>query len=231
MKERLDSIARAHERLRAAVPALDDDQLRMPAKGLPGWTRGYVLAHLATLATAFAQQADYAVQGKIVDMYDGGRPARTAAIACGAALPAPQALRALEDGLTALEESWARLSPADWDHPVSYRDSTLLATQLCWWREIEIHNVDLDVGYRVEDWKTDLSAHVVTHLLPRLPAPDAFRLTAEDTGRSWRHGWGEEVEVLGRQNSLAAWLAGRDSAVPPTVTGHHGELLELGPWP
>ena len=231
MKERLDGIARTHERLRMAVAGLDDDQLRVPLTDLPGWTRGHVVAHLATLAAAFARQADYAAKGKIVDVYDGGRPARAAAIDRGAVLPAPQAIGALGDGLDALADSWARLSAEDWERPVSYRDSTLLATQLCWWREIEIHTVDLDVGYGVQDWEPDLSAHLVTHLLQRLPASHAFRLTADDTGRRWRRGGGEEVEVVGRQADLAAWLAGRHFAEPPEVTGNIGAEPELGPWP
>lgn len=228
MKERLSSVARAHERLRAAAQGFDDDHLRA-ATCLPGWSRGHVLAHLATLASAFARQADHAVLGRVIEVYDGGRQARAAAIERGAALPARKAQQALAAGLASLEAAWAGLSSADWDRPVAYRDSTLLATQLCWWREVEIHSVDLDIGYRAADWDPGLSAHVVSHLLPRLSP--AFRLTAEDTGRRWRHGPDDAVELRGNQGDLAAWLAGREAAVPPTLINAVGPLPELGPWP
>lgn len=136
----------------------------------------------------------------------------------------PQAQEALEERLAALEASWAGLSAADWELPVAYRNSTLLATQPCWWREIEIHSVDLDFGYGVEDWGLDLSAHVVDHLLSRLPG--AFRLTAEDTGRRREVGSGAAAELSGSQRDLAAWLAGRRTANPL-----NGPMPELGPWP
>jgi hypothetical protein len=43
----LAAIHAAHARLEAAVAALDDEGLKRPAPGMPGWTRKDVLAHVA----------------------------------------------------------------------------------------------------------------------------------------------------------------------------------------
>ncbi|MFE5888956.1 maleylpyruvate isomerase family mycothiol-dependent enzyme [Streptomyces sp. NPDC056468] len=227
---RLAEITATHARLRADAAALDDTAAR-EATELPGWSRGHVLTHVGDLARAFARQARYALEGRTIEVYDGGRPGRDAGIERGAGRPAAQLREALDDGLTQLEEAWAKLGPDDWALPCAYRDSDLLATQLCWWREVHIHHSDLGTGYRPEQWGDALGEHLVGYLLPRLPDSRTTVLLSADTERRWEFGTGTPTTVHGTQNTLAAWLAGRSAAQLPKAYGAADSLPELGPWP
>ncbi|MEV0963198.1 maleylpyruvate isomerase family mycothiol-dependent enzyme [Streptomyces sp. NPDC049910] len=228
--ERLDEIAAVHARLRADAAALDDAAAR-EATRLPGWSRGHVLTHLGDLARAFARQARYALEGRTVEVYDGGRPGRDAGIERGAGRSAAELRESLEDGLTRLEKAWAELGPDDWSLRCAYRDADVLATQLCWWREAHIHYADLGTGYRPEEWGDALGAHLVEYLLPRLPAARTTVLLSADTARRWEYGAGTPTTVHGTQNTLAAWLAGRSAAELPKGYGSTDSLPDLGPWP
>ncbi|MFJ8883238.1 maleylpyruvate isomerase family mycothiol-dependent enzyme [Streptomyces sp. NPDC102402] len=227
---RLDEIASTHARLREDAAALDEAAARA-ATVLPGWTRGHVLTHLGDLARAFARQAEAALEGRTVEVYDGGRPTRDASIERGAGRPVAELLVSLEDGLGRLEEAWGKLGPDDWALPCAYRDSDLLATQMCWWREVHIHYADLGVGYRVEDWGDALEEHLVDYLLPRLPDTRTTVLLPGDTARRWEYGTGAPTTVHGSRNTLAAWLAGRPCERLPKAYGAADTLPELGNWP
>ncbi|GAA1083077.1 maleylpyruvate isomerase family mycothiol-dependent enzyme [Kitasatospora arboriphila] len=227
--ERLAEIAAAHARIRTATAALTEEQAR-EAIDLPGWTRGHVLIHLADLAKAFARQARYAARGETVEVYDGGRPTRDKSIEANHDRPVEWLRAQLEEGLTALEEAWAALGPDGWDLPCAYRNSPLLATQLAWWRESELHTVDLGVGRRSEEWSPALAAHVVTFLQPRLPQSPAVALVASDTGLTWGDTAAAAVVVRGDQRALAAWLSGRPTTTPPVADGG-AALPELNAWP
>ncbi|MDR7301226.1 maleylpyruvate isomerase family mycothiol-dependent enzyme [Haloactinomyces albus] len=229
-RKRLEEIAETHRWLRSDASALDDSRMR-EATGLPGWSRGHVLTHLGDLARAFARQARSALEGRIVAVYDDGRPGRDASIEKGAGRSAGELMADLEDGLTRLEEAWAELGPDDWSLPSAYRDSTLLATQLCWWREVHVHYADLEVGYGADDWSDALGEHLVGYLLPRLPENRTTVLLAGDTDRRWEYGTGTPTTVHGLQNTLAAWLTGRPVSRTPKAYGSTDSLPELGPWP
>lgn len=228
--ERLEEIAATHTELRTDAVGLDDAAVREPTD-LPGWTRGHVVTHLAELAAALARQARYALDGRVVEVYDGGRPARDVAIERGARRSALELSDALQDSLTDLEQTWAELAPDDWRLRCTFRDGDLLATQLCWWREVHIHYADLGIGYAPQQWSDALGEHLVDFLSPRLPTDRTAVLLATDTGRSWEFGSGASVTIRGPQNSLAAWLAGRSAAQLPEADGPSGQLPELGAWP
>ncbi|MEU3895410.1 maleylpyruvate isomerase family mycothiol-dependent enzyme [Streptomyces sp. NPDC045251] len=226
--ERLAEIEATHKRLRARTALLGEAGVRAPST-LPGWSRAHVLTHLGDLARAFARQALCALDGRVVEVYDGGRPARDAAIERGAPRSVELQLASLEDGVTQLEQAWALLGPGDWDRPCGYRGATLEATQLCWWREVHLHFTDLDLGYRAEEWSDALARHVVGHLLPRLPADRTTVLYSD--GDRWEHGAGAPTTVHGTRQGLAAWISGRPTAREPKAYGAHNSLPELGSWP
>jgi maleylpyruvate isomerase len=161
-------------------------------------------------------------------MYDGGRPTRDRRIEELHGRPVEWLREQFEEGLTALEEAWAALRPDDWAQPCAYRDSPLFATQLAWWREAELHWVDLGVGRRPEEWSTALASHLVSFLLPRLPRD--VTLIASDTGQEWVTGAGASVVVRGSVRSVAAWIAGRPQDVLPIADGD-APLPELNAWP
>ena len=89
--------------------------------------------------------------------------------------------------------------------------------------------MDLEAGYRTEQWSAALAEHVVTFLQPRLAAGPALVLRATDSGESWRVGEGEAVEVRATAVELAGWISGRPAAVLPTADA--AALPEPGAWP
>jgi maleylpyruvate isomerase len=213
-------------RLRTLLDGLTEDAARAPS-ALPGWTRGHVLTHIEGVGLALARQARYALRGKLIEVYDGGRAARDAAIEAGHGRSAPALTEALNNALDEIEASWAAVGPDGWDLPVSYRDSTVAAAALAWWRELEIHTADALLGPTPADWSPELCTHLVDVLSPRVPDGIRLVLTTPDGAWSFTRGEGTPVTVRGRLTDLAAWLAGR---VPPQpLTGD--PLPALGSWP
>jgi maleylpyruvate isomerase len=213
-------------RLRALVAELTEDAARAPS-ALPGWTRGHVLTHIEGVGLALARQARYALRGKLIEVYDGGRSSRDAAIEAGHGRSAERLTAALNDALDEVEASWSAVGPTDWDRPVSYRDGTVLTAGFAWWREMEIHTADALLGRGPDDWSPGLCTHLLDHLSARIPSGVRFTLTSADGAEPWTYGAGEQVSVRGTRSDLAAWLAGR---VPPRpLTGD--PLPTLGSWP
>jgi maleylpyruvate isomerase len=231
MAARLGEIATAHARLRAQAAEIGESAAREPI-ALPGWTRAHVLFHLADLSRAFARQAEYALRGESIELYDGGRPTRDRRIEENHGKPLGWIREQLEEGLSALETAWDALSAADWELPCSYRNGPLTKTQLAWWRETELHSVDLMCGYHTKQWSPALSAHVVGFLLPRLEDAGPLRLRAADMGETWPIGAEapDAAVIEGSVTELAGWLSGRPDAALPTATGS-AELPEPGAWP
>jgi maleylpyruvate isomerase len=211
MTSTLPTISRvraAHARIAGLLDGFADEQARADS-ALPGWSRGHVVTHLAELSRAFVRQAEYARAGRTVEIYDGGRPGRDAAIEAKAGRPAAELRTDLLDAQAALELAWHDLTDADWARPILYRDGVLLDTAFAKWRETEIHAADLDLGYRSTDWSEELCDYLIGFLAPRLP--EGVPLT---------------VAAQGELTDVVAWLAGREPIGELT-----GSLPELGPWP
>ncbi|MEU8825419.1 maleylpyruvate isomerase family mycothiol-dependent enzyme [Streptomyces sp. NPDC048636] len=221
-------VSQSHTRLLELVDQLDDREKDAPST-LPGWTRGYVLQHLADNARAFERQALAALQGECVAMYEGGQAERDQSIAQGAARPLGELHEDLTLAQSALEATWSRLTAADWRRTVRFRHARLLDTALARWREAEIHAVDLAVGYRPRDWPRDFALHALDFLSDRAPVSTRLVLRATDDEFSRVLGTGTAVEVRGAVRDLAAWMAGRSTDDRLETTGSH--LPELGPWP
>ncbi|WUH95076.1 maleylpyruvate isomerase family mycothiol-dependent enzyme [Streptomyces sp. NBC_00433] len=220
------ALAGGQTRLRELLAGLTDDAVRAPS-ALPGWTRGHLLSHVEGVARALARQARYALRGRTVEVYDGGRAARDAAIEAGHGRGAAQLAAAVGDALDEAEASWAGVGPDDWRRPVAYRDGTVRTAGLAWWRELEIHTADALLGTGPDGWPPQLCVHLVDFLAVRVPAGTELRLTAVDADLHRTFGEGEPVAVGGRLTDLAAWMAGR--APQGQLTG--GPLPELGNWP
>ena len=221
-----NALTEGQDRLRALVPALTDEAVRGPSP-LPDWTRGHVLSHIEGVGLALARQARYAKRGRLIDVYDGGRPARAAAIEAGHRRSAPQFTAALAAALDEIEASWAAVEPDDWELPVRYRDGVLLDAGLAWWRELEIHTVDLDLGPGTADWSPEFCAHAADYLATRVPEGVRLTWAAPDGTQGLTLGGGTPLDVTGTLPDLVAWLAGRHPRTP--LTGD--PLPRLGPWP
>ncbi len=192
----------AHRRLLATSSGVDEAIARGPSR-LPGWSVGHVLAHLARNAEGFVVRMEGALEGREVPRYPGGREQRNRDIEAGSRRPARDLDAELGAWCFRLEEVWARCVRAGWPH------SNLLAgdrfpttgSPARRLREVEVHHVDLGLGYEVEDWPDEYVAWELGESLARLPhrhadGRDARRLLAGITGRGE---WPAELH-------LAPWL-------------------------
>ncbi|MFE0379220.1 maleylpyruvate isomerase family mycothiol-dependent enzyme [Streptomyces inhibens] len=221
-------------RLRALLPALTDAQVREPS-ALPGWSRAHVLSHIEGIGLAMARQARYALRGELIEPYDGGRPARAAGIEAGAVRDAAALGHAVRAALTEASAAWAAIGPADWSRPVHYRDGDLRTALLCWWRELEIHTADAEIGHGPRDWPPELCRHLLDHLAPRAPKDLHLVLEATDGSLTRHYGSGpaQAVTVRGPLTDLAAWMTGRAPHQPLDCrrSGAKAPLPELLDWP
>ena len=189
----------SHRRLFSSVELLTDDQMRSPSR-LPGWSVGHVLTHLARNAEGHTGRLEGALRGEDVPRYQPGQ--RDAEIVAGAGRPAGEVVSGLHAAQDALELVWERSVAAGWpnrhllgdDH---WETSASPARRL---REVEVHHVDLGLGYEPSDWPEDYVAWELPMVLATVPG----RTRRTDDARD-----------------LVAWATGR---------GPLPSRVELGPW-
>ncbi|MGW3357738.1 maleylpyruvate isomerase family mycothiol-dependent enzyme [Streptomyces bungoensis] len=220
----LACVREATERLLTAAAALDNATLAQPSR-LPGWTRGHVLAHLARNADALVNVLE-------------GRPMYESAAARDADIER-DAARPLDVQLTDVRESGARLQqagavPADWSRTVELRNGvTDSAARLPFrrWAEVELHHVDLGIGYELEDVPAEFAEREIAFLAQRFAGhPDVAATRVTDGTRAWstgREASEPEITVSGPAAELLGWLAGRREGASLEVMG--GTLPKLPP--
>ncbi|MCX5334981.1 MULTISPECIES: maleylpyruvate isomerase family mycothiol-dependent enzyme [unclassified Streptomyces] len=232
----LASVRDATERLLTAAAKLDNASVTEPSR-LPGWTRGHILAHLARNADALVN----VLEGR--PMYVSGE-ARDADIDRDAPRPLDIQLTDVRDSAARFQEAGA--VPADWSRVVQLRNGvTDSAARVPFrrWVEVELHHVDLGIGYELEDVPEEFAQREINFLADRFrghPGIPAL-LIKQDDGRMIPTGGVEPVSeeqlesgytpplpglrVSGRQADLLGWLAGRRDGSGLTVEG--GALPKL----
>ncbi|WP_432940632.1 maleylpyruvate isomerase family mycothiol-dependent enzyme [Kribbella sp. CA-253562] len=209
-------------RLNDVLAGVDEATVREPS-GLPGWSRAHVIAHLTNFSDAMTRQVDEAREGRLVEFYDGGMPARNAGIEAGSTRSAEELKQQVGRATAGLLAAWEKVD--DWSRPVTHRNGTLADTVYTGWREITIHTADLGLDHAtVDDWSQDFCLHLLDFLRPRVP--EGTRLVLQAPGVRWEHGEGDERVIEGKVTDLTAWMAGRQPRGPLV-----GELPELSPWP
>lgn len=221
----LASVQEATDRLLTAVAGLDNASVTRPSR-LPGWTVGHVLAHLARNADALTNVLD----GR--PMYVSGE-ARDADIARDAPRPLGVQLADLRESGVRFQDRGAR--PADWTRTVELRNGvTDSAARVPFrrWAEVELHHVDLGIGYDLEDLPKEFTEREIDFLAERFGGHRDIPSTGlrSDGGRVWTTGGGAQgapVGVEGSAADLLGWLAGRRDGSALTVRG--GTLPALPP--
>ncbi|MFF4013515.1 maleylpyruvate isomerase family mycothiol-dependent enzyme [Streptomyces sp. NPDC001843] len=221
----LASVHKATERLLSAVTALDNAAVTEPSR-LPGWTRGHVLAHIARNADALVNVLH-------------GRPMYASADTRNTEIER-DAARALDVQLADLSESAARFqatgdAPADWSRTVELRGGvTDSASRVPFrrWAEVELHHVDLGIGYELEDLPEEFVEREIDFLAERFGGHKDVPSTGlrSHDGRAWATGGGAgggPIGVEGSAADLLGWLAGRRDGSGLAVTG--GALPSLPP--
>ncbi len=220
------AIERSHARLGMTLTALTDDDARRPSL-LPGWTVGHVLTHLARNADSLVRMLEGAAQGEIADQYPGGNEQRAGDIEAGAGRPAAGLVDDVMTAATRLEAATEATPEGVW------RDGHGRVVSGVWAlaelpfrrrREVEIHHVDLALGYGPADWPDDYVdeelERAVAGVAARLPDGAGVDLRATDTGRRWviPEGSPAPAAVEMDRRRLLAWLVGR------------ADGPALGPW-
>ncbi|MFI7340770.1 maleylpyruvate isomerase family mycothiol-dependent enzyme [Streptomyces sp. NPDC050085] len=226
----LVSVREATDRLLAAVSTLDNAATAEPSR-LPGWSRGHVLAHLA-------RNADALVNVLV------GRPMYVSAEARDADIErdAPRDLRTQVDDVHESAERFQAVGAedADWSRTVELRNGvkdTVSNVPFRRWIEVELHHVDLGIGYELEDLSEEFTQREINFLARRFRDHPGLPplLIKQDDGRMISTGAVQspsvaEIEdgavpplgtvVTGRQADLLGWLSGRrDGAALSTDRG------------
>jgi maleylpyruvate isomerase len=166
--EVLTQLDQSHARLGATLAGLTEEQAR-DGSLLPGWSRGHVVTHLCRNADALRRLTLGVLDGTPAEMYPGGPEARNAAIEEGADRPVELLVADQDFAGSRLLQDLRRL-PADaldtavtWRKPATARDLAIMR-----WKEIEIHHLDLGLGYTAADWPREFVDATLSAELPAL---------------------------------------------------------------
>jgi maleylpyruvate isomerase len=176
----------AHARLYDTIRTLTDDAVRRPSL-LPGWTVAHVLTHLARNADSVTRRVDAASRGETVEQYPGGRAQREGEIEAGAGRSAAELVDDVIAASGAVDAAFAALAGEVWDMPVRHGrgpQGHVSDLPFARWAEVDVHHVDLGLGYTVADWPQALVDRWLPSLLKSLPTrADAHALMAWTLGR------------------------------------------------
>ena len=142
------------------------------------------------------------------------------------------ASRPLDLHLADLRDSTARFqetgtAPADWSRTVELRNGvTDSASRVPFrrWIEVELHHVDLGIGYELEDLPEEFVERETDFLAERFSGhPEVPPTHLTDGTRAWSTGRRDsaspEVIVTGPAPELLGWLCGRRDGSGLTVAG------------
>jgi maleylpyruvate isomerase len=220
----------ATRRLIRTADGLSDEAYAEPC-GLPGWTRGHVLAHLALNAEGLAGALGGIVDSERVPVYHSQEVRDRDIDRLAAAGPSVIRNRLL-GATTDLADALDSLPDDQWDTTIdrvpggrTFPAGNVPVMRL---QEVSIHHADLASGYSRADWP----APFVLLLLDRLgetgvSADISFHARADDLGRTWAFGAGGPT-VTGSGADLGWWLTGRGGG--DGLTSDSGTLPQIGTW-
>ena len=167
----IEGIRAADAKVLESIRNLDDDAVRRPSR-LPGWTVGHVLTHLARNGDSVVRRLQGCASDEIVDQYEGGAEGRADDIEAGASRSATELIADVEATNAAVQAAIAAMPDDAWGRLSRSVGGTLApAAKVVFsrWREVEVHHVDLGLGYEPDQWPEDLSRRWLADLLPTLP--------------------------------------------------------------
>lgn len=174
--------------VRAAQAALDAWLARLSPvdpgtpSALPGWTVGHVLTHVAANASSHVRMLAGQPQ------YPGGDEQRNGDIDAGAARPWGVLLADLHGAHAELDAAWEAVD--DWEHVADL--------PMRRWREVEVHRVDLGLGYTFADLPGEYVRRDLAALTMRYRATRPIGLTQLP-----------EAAAAAPPHVRLAWLLGR----------------------
>jgi maleylpyruvate isomerase len=247
----VELVRQATRRVLESADRLGDDDARAPSR-LPGWSRGEVLAHLARNADGIRGMVEAAARGEVGAMYPGGVEQRAAGIAAGRDEGAEKLRADVRRAADRLTDAWAALAADAWDR-IGRASVERTMRDFLWvrWREVEVHHVDLDVGYEPSDWPVGFVRSALDEIFETLPQRSArsrpymdadYLVVTTDHDRAWRVALrGDDVHVTGDEGAadgeargwgcdVAAWMYGRDPQGRAILASGDSGVLRLPQW-
>lgn len=213
--ENLRLLDEAHQRLLARCALLSDTGVAEPSK-LPGWTKGHVLNHLARQAPALERLLTWAATGVETPQYSS-RQERDKEIEEGADRSAADLVGDFVRTAERLRKAITQLPDVAWEarvRPITGETCTPRRILVIRIRELEVHHIDLALGYTFADMPSpalrivlaDVSSHLRgTGAVPafEMRDPNGELLTSfGDSDTGGRTVTGPAADALG-------WLTGR----------------------
>jgi maleylpyruvate isomerase len=225
----------ATARVQRAADAITDQQAGDPSL-LPGWSRGHLLTHLARNADGLRNLLVSARTGVQTPQYPSVQ-ARNDGIEAGAGRPAAELAADIAGSAARFAAEAGLLAGADWlveVHGVRGRGHPAWFTLFRRLSELEIHHVDLGLGYRVADWPAQFASQSLPRVAGDFSGPDspAAVLRSADDGTEHHIGPAGEpatIAITGPTRELLAWLIGRDAG-GRLVTEPAGPLPVVPSW-
>lgn len=165
----IDACRTSHRRLLEGLAVLTDADFRVPSS-LPGYSRGHVVTHVASKVRAHIWIVGGPAAGEVRRLHPVGYDADLAADA-GAGRSASELCADLADSFEDLESAWDHLDEDQWDREAIMvaGPRTMVEVVGHHLRNVEVHHVDLDIGYHVSDWPSILVEGELTKRLRSLP--------------------------------------------------------------
>lgn len=217
-----DDLDQATGRLVASAASLDDSAVA-GASALPGWSRGHVLTHLARNADAAVNLLTWARTGVVTPQY-ASHEQRAADIEAGAPRSAAEQLADLTAACERLAAAVAAMPAAAWAIEVRWTSGRQAPAARVVWsrlREVEIHHVDLAVGYSAADWPEAFTLRMLRESVRDFGSrPDGPRavLRTPEVGHDLVLGENAATPIIsGAAWAVVAWLIGRGSGAELSV--------------
>jgi maleylpyruvate isomerase len=185
------AVAASTDQLASRIARLDDSEVRAPC-ALPGWSRGHLVTHLARNADGLRLAILAIRSGEAIPMY-ASRASRDADIDAGAGRPAGVIIDDFALSVHAFATEVRMVTSDQWRSstqlstvtgPSTVPAQSLLEMRL---REVEIHHVDLAVGYDFSSAATATVHSLIGYAAQRLGRQGSHHLTlhAIDTGHTY----------------------------------------------
>ncbi len=217
----LAALAASTARLLATLDGISDADARGPSR-LPAWTRGHVLTHLARNADALGNLTRWAVTGVEHPMY-ASAAARDADIAAGADRAALGLVEDVRTSAQRLQGALGGMTGEALERRVTFRSGVHCpGAELPYrrMREVEIHHVDLALGYTPAHWPPGFAVRTLDEITQGFLAKASPVATLHDrgAGRTWTIA-GAGPRLVGQDSALLAWLTGRSDGAGLVLEG------------
>ena len=148
----LDASRESNQRLLGNLALLTERERRQPS-ALPRYSRGHVIVHLTNKARAHRHVLGGPVVAEVRRLHPPGYDPDAAAEA-GAHRPIAELLADLSEALSDLEAAWDELDDGHWTRTGMMMAGPRTMAEIVGHhlRNVEVHHVDLDIGYGPADW-------------------------------------------------------------------------------